>query len=468
MKNNSFYIETLGCPKNVVDSENMAALLTEAGYTRRENGEEAAVHIVNTCCFIEPAREEAVMTILEAARLKEETGGFLVVTGCFPQKYKDEIADEIPEVDSWMGLEKPEDIVRIVEETINGKKIRQYYHDAPVIFSDIPRIISTPQHYAYLKISEGCSHKCSFCVIPEIRGKYRSLPMEILLENTRQLTGSGHGEIILIAQDTTLYGVDLYGKKMLPELLKRMCEIDGLKWLRLMYAYPTSLDDEILKVIASEEKICKYLDIPLQHSHPDVLKKMGRPHREEDTVGLIERIRSHIPDAAIRTAFIVGHPGETEKRFQHLMNFVEKMKFFHMGVFPYSPEPGTPSEICKTRASGAETLRRKDELLSIQGEISIRVRAEKIGKLIPAVSEMVLEEETPEGGILIDMEGGDTKGSSSIPPGTTAIGRTVLDAPDIDGVLFIKGPPPEQGTFFNTKITGSSTYDLTGGVVSFV
>lgn len=462
MNSNSFYIETLGCPKNVVDSENMAALLMEAGYTRGENPEQARVHIVNTCCFIEPAREEAVMTILEAARLKEETGSFLVVTGCFPQKYKDEIADEIPEVDSWMGLENPEDIVRIVGETIHGRKIRQFYHDAPEVFSDIPRIISTPEHYAYLKISEGCSHKCSFCVIPEIRGKYRSLPMEIVVENTRQLAKSGHGEIILIAQDTTLYGLDLYGKKTLPELLKRLCAIDELKWLRLMYAYPTSMDDEILKTIASEEKICKYLDIPLQHSHPDVLKKMGRPFREEDTVGLIERIRSFIPDAAIRTSFIVGHPGETAKRFQHLVNFVETMKFYHLGVFQYSPEPGTPSGACKTKPSGTEALRRRDELLGIQREISEQLRADKVGTVIPAVSEMVLEEETSDGGILIDMEGGDMKGSSYIPPGTTAIGRTLYDAPDIDGVLFIKGTPPEPGTFFNAKITDSSTYDLTG------
>ncbi len=462
MNSNSFYIETLGCPKNVVDSENMAALLMEAGYTRGDNPELAQVRIVNTCCFIEPAREEAVMTILEAARLKEEMGGFLVVTGCFPQKYKDEIADEIPEVDSWMGLESPEEIVRIVGETLHGKKIRKFYHDAPEVFSDIPRIISTPEHYAYLKISEGCSHKCSFCVIPDIRGKYRSLPIEIVVDNARQLAKSGHGEIILIAQDTTLYGVDLYGKKMLPDLLKRICEIDELKWLRLMYAYPTSMDDEILKTMAVEEKICKYLDIPLQHSHPDVLKKMGRPHRKEDTVGLIERIRTHIPDAAIRTAFIVGHPGETELRFRHLADFIEKMKFYHLGVFTYSPEQGTPSETYKTRPSGAEALRRREELLDIQREISEKLRAEKTGKIIPAVCEMILEEETPEGGIMIDMEGGEMKGSSYIPSGTTAIGRTIFDAPDIDGVLFIKGTPPEPGTFFNARITDSSIYDLTG------
>ena len=466
MTEKSFYIETLGCPKNVVDSENMAALLTNAGFVQKDSPENSRVMIINTCCFIEPAREEAVMTILEAARWKEETGGFLIVTGCFPQKYKDEIADEIPEVDSWMGLENPQDIVDIMKRTVEGEKIRQYYHDTPEMFQDLPRIPSTPGHYAYLKISEGCSHHCSFCVIPKIRGKYRSLPLENVVENAKKLVETGHKEILLIAQDTTFYGMDLYGKKMLSDLLKRLCDIDGMEWLRLMYAYPTSLDDDVLKTIASEDKICKYLDIPLQHSHPAVLKKMGRPFKEKDTSGLIERIREIIPDVALRTSFIVGHPGETERRFLHLVDFVMKMEFYHLGVFTYSPEHGTPSEVYKTRASKIVSVRRKDELLEAQRMISANLRDRQKGKIIPAVSEMILDTETPDGGLLIDMEGGDMKGSSYIPPGTTAVGRTVYDAPDIDGVLFIKGEPPKQGTFFDAKITGSGEYDLTG-VISY-
>jgi len=448
----------------MVDSEGMAALLEQSGFVPSESPESAEMTIVNTCCFIEPAREEAVNTILEASRLKEETGGFLMVTGCFPQRYKDEIADEIPEVDSWTGLENPEKIVSIVKETIEGKRLRRYYEDAPKKFKNLPRQVSTPEHYAYLKIAEGCSHQCSFCVIPDIRGKYHSLPMEQVIENAEKLTDSGHGEIILIAQDTTLYGIDIYGKKMLSDLLKRLCDIDRLRWLRLMYAYPVSLDDEVLRTIASEDKICKYLDIPLQHSHPAVLKKMGRPFREKDTTGMIEKIREIIPGVAIRTSFIVGHPGETGKRFEHLLDSARQMEFYHMGVFTYSPEEGTKSLQYKTRASRMESDRRRDELLSLQREISGKVRHMKIGSVIPAVSEILLEEEAVEGGIVIDMEGDSLTGSSRIPPGTGAVGRTIFDAPDIDGLLFIKGILPAPGTFFNAFITDSGDYDLAGRI----
>jgi len=454
-----YHIITLGCPKNVVDSENMSALLDGAGFIYTPIAENANILIINTCCFILPAREEAINTIIEAASLKEETGCFLIVTGCFPQRSKDELADELPEVDSWMGLEDLSDIVRIVKETVRGDKIRQYYNNAPVIFRDLPRKISTPANYAYLKIAEGCLHNCSFCVIPEIRGKYRSLPMENILEKARFIVESGRREIILIAQDTTLYGIDLYGRKMLPVLLKKLCEIEDLHWLRLMYAYPSSLDEKILKTIAEEEKICKYIDIPLQHSHPQVLKKMGRPYAEKETAGLIYKIRNILPESVIRTSFIVGHPGETHKRFQHLLDFVEKMRFYHLGVFVYSPEEGTKSTSYKTRASNKEAYRRKDEIMLVQREISSELRGEMVGKVIPAVTEEIYRDSLTCDDVLIDITG-DEVGISAIPEGTRALGRTVFDAPDIDGVLFIKGDAPPPGTFFSACITKSGDYDL--------
>lgn len=462
-KSDTFHIITLGCPKNVVDSENMAALLEKAGFVQIETPQEAKVIIVNTCCFIEPARMEAVETILEAAGIKMQTGGFLIVTGCFPQKFKDELADEIPEVDSWIGLEDPGSIAELVVETVKGQRLRSYYGNPCSSFPDIPRKISTPSHYAYLKIAEGCSHHCNFCAIPEIRGPYHSRPMEKVVEEANQLAAAGHKEIILIAQDTTRYGVDIYKERALPELLRRLCQIDGLHWLRLMYAYPSYLDDQLLHTIADEEKICKYIDIPLQHFHPDVLKKMGRPTGEKsDGLRLVEKIKSIIPNAAIRTSLIVGHPGETPSRFQYLLDMVEEAKFYHLGVFAYSPETGTKSALFKTRASGAEAQRRREEVLQLQQEISRRLREKQIGKTIPAVAEYLLEEEARDGGLVVDLEGG-TKGEASlIPPGTTAVGRTVLDAPDIDGLLFIKGDPPPPGTFFNAKITGAGEYDLTG------
>ncbi|MCD4784937.1 MAG: 30S ribosomal protein S12 methylthiotransferase RimO [Candidatus Eremiobacteraeota bacterium] len=454
-----YHIITLGCPKNVVDSENMAALLDRAGFICTDIPENTDVLIINTCCFILPAREEAINTILEAAALKEETGCFLIVTGCFPQRNKDELADEIPEVDSWMGLEDLSEIVEIAKNTVKNKKIRHYYNNAPVKFQNLPRKLSTPENYEYIKIAEGCLHNCSFCVIPGIRGKYRSLPMENILENAQEIVKSGRKEIILIAQDTTLYGIDLYSKKMLPDLLKRLCQLEGLNWLRLMYAYPSSLDDEMLKTIAQEDKICQYIDIPLQHSHPQVLKNMDRPFDDKETVGLIHRIRNIIPDAAIRTSFIVGHPGETPPRFQHLLDFVEKMKFYNVGVFVFSPEDGTKSAAYKTRPSIKEAQGRMDELMLVQREISHDLRRQMVGKTITAVSEEIHQDSATGGDVLIDVTGGEV-GISTIPPGTSAIGRTVFDAPDIDGALFIKGNAPEPGTFFDARITGAAEYDL--------
>ena len=457
----TFHITTLGCPKNTVDSENMAALLEQAGHFHEPDPASAQVLIVNTCCFIGPAKEESIETILEAARLKESTGGFLVVTGCMPQRYKDQLADEMPEVDSWMGLEDLSLIRDVVEQTASGKSCRVYKNPSPQKFQDLPRTPSTPIPWAYLKIAEGCSHSCNFCIIPKLRGKYRSLSIESAVEQAKSLTARGTGEIIMVAQDTTLYGVDLYGKPRLSELLQELSRVEDIQWLRLMYAYPSSLSNDVLKTMASLENVCNYVDIPLQHSHRDVLKKMGRPHRE-DPARLVERIRKNLPGAVLRTAFIVGHPGETEKRFLHLVDFIRENRFYHCGVFAYSPEEDTASALFKTRSSNAEARRRAQYLMEVQQEISLQLRQELIGKTIKAVCEEVLEGEAKNREVLIDLQSGELSGVTDLPPGTRAIGRTINDAPEIDGLLFIKGEPPPPGSFFNARITGCGPYDTIG------
>jgi ribosomal protein S12 methylthiotransferase len=461
MKTSSFHIITLGCPKNVTDSESMTAVLERDGMKETSQIEHADVVIINTCCFIEHAKQEAINTILETAQLTEKTGGFLIVTGCLPQRYKDEIADIIPEVNSWMGLEDLGAVSGLVKETVRGKKIRKFAGNAPDIFQHIPRRYISSGTFGYLKIAEGCSHQCCFCIIPEIRGRYRSLPMDLVRQEALELIASGRREIVLIAQDTTKYGSDLYGKPVLDELLRHLASLEGLEMLRLMYAYPTTLSDSVLKTIADEEKICKYVDIPLQHSHPDVLKKMGRPFDEKYTRGVVERIRELIPETVIRTAFITGHPGETEKRFLHLVDFVKEMEFYHLGVFAYSPEEGTESAGQKTRPSRTEAERRRDYLMSVQHDISLKIRKKMKGRVVKAVCEQILEDKDEDNGkgIVVHLEGGQMTGSTTIPRGVKAIGRTIYDAPEIDGLLYIKGKLPAD-SFFKAEITGAMPYDL--------
>ncbi len=451
----SFHIVTLGCPKNLVDSESMAFLLKEDGFSMVESPYEADVIIVNTCAFILDAQEESIEAILTMAKVKEETGAVLIVTGCMPQRFKEELAVEIPEVDSWMGLEKIGAISDVAKNTLEGNKVRKFKNPPPTKYETLPRIFST-YPYGYLKISEGCSHSCSFCVIPKIRGKYRSRSVEEILKEAKDMVKSGIKELILIAQDTTAYGIDVYGKKMLPYLIQSLCNLEGVEWIRLMYAYPTSVDEALLKVIAKEEKVCKYIDIPLQHSHPAVLKKMGRPFKEEFTKGVVEKIRDIIPNVAIRTTLIVGHPGETPKRYEHLLKFVQDMKFYHLGVFTYSEEKGTVSSQYR-KPSKKEALRRKEMVMKLQREISHKLRSNLVGKVVRSV----VDQKVDGGGVVLDLEGGNVKDVSTLPQGTVAVGRTEFDAPEIDGSLFIVENTP-CNTFTKVEILKSTEYDLIG------
>ncbi len=362
-----------------------------------------------------------------------------------------------------MGISDLSRIPEVAKSALSGKTCRLYRDPPPDSFADLPMASPDPPHRAYMKIADGCSHRCSFCIIPKIRGRYRSVPMETAVDQARHLSAMGVGELTLVAQDTTLYGMDLYGRPRLAELLQRLSSVEGIRWIRLMYAYPTSLSVDVLKTMATHKNICPYVDIPLQHSHGEVLRKMGRPHGT-DPRAVIEKIRTYLPGAVIRTAFIVGHPGETGKRFEHLMDFVRESRFYHCGVFPYSPEEGTPSARFRTRPSGAEARRRADALMEVQQEISLQLRGELVGTTISAVCEEILDEETRAGEVMLDMNTGEISGLTNLPPGTIAIGRTINDAPEVDGLLFIKGPPPGPGSFFQCRVTGCTPYDTIGEV----
>ena len=337
---------SLGCDKNLVDSEVMLGLLSRAGYEFTDDETEAEVIVVNTCCFIGDAKEESINTILEMAAQKE-TGKckVLIVSGCLAQRYKDEVLKEIPEVDGILGTASCDKIVEVVEETLKGKKGQEFENIDLLKARDGGRIVTTGGHYAYLKIAEGCDKHCTYCVIPSVRGKYRSVPMEELVKEARELAEGGVRELILVAQETTLYGMDLYGEKRLPALLKELAEIPGIHWIRMLYCYPEEITDELIETIKTEEKVCHYMDIPIQHASDRILRRMGRRTNREEITGRIRRLREEIPDIAIRTTMITGFPGETEEDLEELLDFVDEMEFERLGVFPYSREEDTPAAV---------------------------------------------------------------------------------------------------------------------------
>ncbi|MBP5253752.1 MAG: 30S ribosomal protein S12 methylthiotransferase RimO, partial [Lachnospiraceae bacterium] len=337
---------SLGCDKNLVDSEKMLGILSKRGYEFTDDEAEAEVIVVNTCCFIGDAKEESIGELIRLGKLKEDGKlKVLIATGCLAQRYSSEIFDDLPEVDAVMGTMSIESIGDIVEEALSKKeeKISKIDPLDAKPYSDSHRSLTTGGHYAYLKIAEGCNKRCTYCIIPYVRGSYRSIPMEDIVKEAEELSAAGVKELILVAQETTLYGTDLYGKKSLPELLKKLCEIDGIRWIRLLYAYPEEITDEMIDVIASEDKICKYLDLPIQHSENTILRRMGRKTSKESIEALIEKLRQRIPGMCLRTTLISGFPGETEDEFEELYRFVNETEFDRLGVFTYSAEEGTPA-----------------------------------------------------------------------------------------------------------------------------
>jgi ribosomal protein S12 methylthiotransferase len=432
---------SLGCDKNLVDTENMLGLLSRDGHTFTDDEEEAEAIIVNTCCFIGDAKEESIQTILEMAELKERGKcRSLIVTGCLAQRYRQEILEEIPEVDGLLGTASWDGISQVLKETGEER------HSCFASIDRIPetegeRILTTGGHYAFLKIAEGCDKFCTYCIIPSLRGHYRSIPMERLLKEAESLAGKGVRELILVAQETTLYGVDLYGKKMLPELLHRLAEISGIYWIRIQYCYPEEITDELIEAIRTEEKVCHYLDIPIQHASDRVLKRMGRKTNQASIREMVEKLRREIPDIVLRTTLITGFPGEEEADHQELIEFVDEMEFERLGVFAYSAEEDTPAADFPDQVPEELKEMRRNEVMELQQEIAFEKSQSMVGRVLDVMIEGKVADEP------------------------AYVARTYMDAPGVDGYLFVNsGELFMSGDFVRVKVTGACEYDLIGEV----
>lgn len=430
---------SLGCDKNLVDSEVMLGLLNKAGHQLTNDETEADVVVVNTCAFISDAKEESINTIIEMGELKK-TGKLkkLIVAGCLSQRYKDEIMKELPEIDVIIGATNYDKIVEAIGTDEESIVDDINYTPRPIA----ERIVTTNASMAYFKIAEGCNKLCTYCIIPHIRGRYRSMPMDSLIASAEKLASDGIKELVLVAQETTLYGVDLYGEKKLPELLTKLSEIEGIEWIRLLYCYPEEITDELIEVMATNPKICHYVDIPIQHSENAILKRMGRRTSREDIVELVGRLRTAMPDIAIRTTLISGFPGETQELHDGLVDFVDECEFDRLGVFTYSPEEGTPAAEYDDQVDGELAVKWRDEIMELQQEISYEKNQQMIGS-----TQKVLVE-----GYLVDDD--------------VYVGRTYRDAPGVDGIVFVSAPYELiSGSFVDVKITEANEYDLTGVIV---
>lgn len=429
---------SLGCDKNLVDSEKMLGILKEAGYQITDNEENADVIVINTCCFIGDAKEESIETILEMAQWKEKGSlKALVVTGCLAQRYRDEILRELPEIDAVIGTTGYEKIVEAIEEALTGKKAQKYEELSHLPMPRVKRLQNTGTCTAYLKIAEGCDKCCTYCIIPKVRGHYRSVPMEELISETEQLAGQGIKELILVAQETTLYGVDLYGKKMLPELLRRLCGVQGIVWIRLLYCYPEEITDDLIEVIREEEKICHYLDLPIQHASDDILRRMGRRTSRADIESIVEKLRQNIPDIVLRTTLITGFPGETRNQHNELKEFIKNMHFERLGVFPYSQEEDTPAADMQGQIAEDVKKARYHELMEIQQAVVFKQAQKLKGRRIQAMIEGKLQDED------------------------VYVARTYMDTPGVDSCVFVECPYEIiSGDFMEVQITGVRGYDL--------
>ncbi len=430
---------SLGCDKNLVDSEVMLGLLNKAGHELTNDETEAEAVVINTCAFISDAKEESINTIIEMGRLKK-TGRLkkLIVAGCLSQRYKDEIMKELPEIDVIIGATNYDKIVEAIGTDEDAIVDDINYTPKPVS----ERIVTTNASMAYFKIAEGCNKLCTYCIIPHIRGRYRSIPMDRLLASAEKLAADGIKELVLVAQETTLYGVDLYGGKKLPELLTKLSDIEGIEWIRLLYCYPEEITDELISVMAENPKICHYIDIPIQHSENEILRRMGRKTSREDIVSLVSKLRTAMSDIAIRTTLISGFPGETQELHDGLVDFVDECEFDRLGVFTYSPEEGTPAAGYEDQVDGELAAKWRDEIMELQQEISY----EKNQELIGSIQRVLIE------GYLVEDD--------------VYVGRTYRDAPGVDGIVFVSAPYElMSGSFVDVKITEANEYDLTGVIV---
>lgn len=438
--NKKVFFVSLGCDKNLVDSEIMLGMLMERGYVFTDEETEAEAAVVNTCCFIGDAKEESVNTILELAALRK-SGSLkaLLVTGCLAERYREEIRKEIAEVDAVLGTTAMDRIADTLDQVFAGSAQDQYSALDKMPLTDRKRVLTTGGHFAYLKIAEGCDKHCTYCIIPKVRGPYRSIPMESLLREAETLAGQGVKELILVAQETTVYGVDLYGHKALPELLRKLCQIEGLVWIRLLYCYPEEIDEELICVMKEEEKICHYLDLPIQHASDAVLRRMGRRTNRAELFQTIRRLREAIPDICLRTTLISGFPGETKEDHAMLLSFVEAAAFDRLGVFPYSREEDTAAAKMSGQIPKKVKHARRDEIMALQQEIAFSKAADMEGKTL-----------------LVMVEG-------KVADEDAYVARTYRDAPDVDGFLFFHAERELMtGDFVKVRVTGACEYDLMG------
>ncbi len=435
---------SLGCDKNLVDTEVMLGLLAGQGHQMVDDEESADVIVVNTCCFIHDAKEESIQTILEMAEYKKEGKlKALIVTGCLAQRYKQEILDEIEEVDAVLGTTSYDKILEAIEEALKGNKVLQLENIDTLPEVAATRMVTTGGHYAYLKIAEGCDKHCTYCIIPKIRGNFRSVPMEKLLKEAEELAEHGVKELILVAQETTLYGKDIYGEKSLHRLLRELCKIKGIRWIRILYCYPEEITDELIQVIKEESKICKYLDLPIQHASDAVLRRMGRRTSKAQLIAIIEKLRREIPDIAIRTTLITGFPGETKEQHEELLDFIDEMEFDRLGVFTYSPEEDTPAATMPDQIEESVKKDRQAELMELQQEIAFELAEDRIGKEVMVMIEGKVADEN------------------------AYVGRTYMDAPNVDGLIFVEtNEELISGDFAKVKVTGALEYDLIGEIIS--
>lgn len=434
---------SLGCDKNLVDTEVMLGMLASRGYQMVEDESEADIIVINTCCFIHDAKEESIQTILEMSELKKEGRlKALIVTGCLAQRYQQEIIDEIPEVDAVLGTTSYDKILDAVDEALEGHHYLKMTDIDTLPTVDSKRLVTTGGHFAYLKIAEGCDKHCTYCIIPKIRGNFRSVPMEQLVHEAEELAEQGVKELILVAQETTLYGKDLYGEKSLHKLLKELCKIAGIRWIRVLYCYPEEITDELIQVMKEESKICHYLDLPIQHASDGILKRMGRRTSKAQLIEIIEKLRREIPDITLRTTLITGFPGETEEQHEELMDFVDQMEFDRLGVFTYSPEEDTPAATMPDRIEESVKEDRQAELMELQQDIAFEQAEDMIGREV-----------------LVMIEG-------KIADENAYVGRTYKDAPNVDGLIFVNTDEElMSGDFARVKVTGALEYDLIGEIV---
>jgi len=434
------FIETLGCSKNLNDSEIMLGILDD-DFELCDDVSDAEIVIVNTCSFINDAKEESIQAILELSKLKE-TGACekLIVTGCLSQRYPESLLEEIPEIDAIIGTSNFPEITNVITDIYSGNANKVFLKNVDFdIPESLPRILTTPKHFAYLKIAEGCDNKCTYCIIPKLRGRYRSRKMEDIIDEARDLAEMGVKELMIIAQDTSRYGMDIYEAPKLHELLTELSKIESLKWIRVHYSYPDILDDTLLSGFFLNQKVVNYFDIPVQHASDNILKRMNRKTSQKDILAVIEKIRANDPTSVIRTTVIVGFPGETDADFEILMDFVKKVRFDRLGAFEYSSEEDTPAALLDLQVDDETKRLRKEALMEAQMYISEELSYKKIGRVL----EVVIEEVAEEGKILV--------------------GRTAFDAPDIDGVVYVHTDKAiEFGTFVNVKITDALEYDLIG------